>query len=273
MDKPVGELFRSKTFKFYIGPEKTVFTVHGDAVAKRSPALHALINNNMAEANSGTVSWPDVDEDTFIRFCEFCYFEDYSPPNYESPCPATIGKIRYLSVPISKKAGHKLDDLLSDNNYPPTDCRKQFAGRFGTTTRYLGMGTDRVLLGHARLYVIADKYGVSRLKGLVLYKLYKALNSVVLISMEIQNIIKLIRFAYNDDNTRKRVQGIDELRKLVTRFAVSIVVHIGANAAFLELLQEGGDFVVDFWKVVWAKRISLLPQANSSTPSLFTRPG
>ncbi|GBF64438.1 hypothetical protein TMEN_7144 [Trichophyton mentagrophytes] len=81
MDKPFGKLIHSDIFTFHIGPEKAPFAVHSVAIARQSPALDALVNSNMTEARSRTVTWPDVDVDTFIRFCEFCYLNDYSPPS------------------------------------------------------------------------------------------------------------------------------------------------------------------------------------------------
>ncbi|EEP75358.1 predicted protein [Uncinocarpus reesii 1704] len=83
MDQSFGELICSNLFTFLIGPQKVAFKVHSDAIAKQSPALSALVHGGMIEAKSRRVEWPDVDEDTFVRFCEFCYSNDYSAPVHE----------------------------------------------------------------------------------------------------------------------------------------------------------------------------------------------
>jgi hypothetical protein len=68
-------------FTFQIGPDKKDITVHSFPLATLSPALHALMNGDMIEAKTRRIEWSDVDEDTFIRLCEFAYLHDYTPPS------------------------------------------------------------------------------------------------------------------------------------------------------------------------------------------------
>jgi hypothetical protein len=77
-----NSVFTSKMFIFAIGVDRKPITVHAEAIAKQSKALHALINGDMAEAHSCRVDLDDVDEDTFIRFCQFAYTGEYETPAF-----------------------------------------------------------------------------------------------------------------------------------------------------------------------------------------------
>ncbi|KAJ5614516.1 hypothetical protein N7528_008170 [Penicillium herquei] len=71
----------SSLVTFVIGAEKKEIRVHSYPIADLSQALNALINGEMLEATTGRVEWPDIDEDTFIRLCEFAYLRDYVAPS------------------------------------------------------------------------------------------------------------------------------------------------------------------------------------------------
>ena len=75
-------MFRSKLVDFHVGPEGTNFTVHAQPLARLSQPLNTLINGNMLEAKTGVIDWKDTDEETFLRFCEFAYVQDYTPPRF-----------------------------------------------------------------------------------------------------------------------------------------------------------------------------------------------
>ncbi|KAM5454246.1 hypothetical protein MaudCBS49596_002260 [Microsporum audouinii] len=320
MDKPFGKFIRSKLFTFHIGPEKVPFVVNSEAIAKQSSALGALVNSNMIEAHSRTVAWPDVDEDTFVRFCEFCYLDDYSPPSCAcdikqpvetgeteaSPAAALMipkpepeleialsstgrskkGKKKKLGsqkarplddwtqfseeekksdnlpsdedYPFPEMKGKELDNLLRDKDYPLPERCSRFTEQFKPFSNVTeDQDFSPVFLGHARLYVIADKYCIETLKDLVLYKLYTTLKGFTLFKKRVGDLIKLIRFIYHDGNTRGQTKVLDPLRKLVTLYAATKLNDIALDALFLETLEDGGEFVVDFWKLNWQKRARL----------------
>lgn len=58
--------------------------MHAGVITGLSRALDVLINDSCAgagkleEARTGTITWRDVDEDTFLRFFQFAYTGDYS---------------------------------------------------------------------------------------------------------------------------------------------------------------------------------------------------
>ncbi|KAE8374445.1 hypothetical protein BDV26DRAFT_42727 [Aspergillus bertholletiae] len=106
-----------------------------------------------------------------------------------------------------------------------------------------------VFLGHARLYVLADKYGIEPLQQLVLHKLKQTLQNFKLCAENVTDIAELVRFTYA--NTPCLVTRKDQLRTLVTMFIVYSLGRLGDDESFQDLLGEGGDFVVDFWQAVW----------------------
>lgn len=141
-----------------------------------------------------------MDEDTFVRFCEFCYLDNYSPPscgwdgNTEeeiTPLKADVqpeapgsecselpkSYVSYFATTGKKKKNKRVPDLeLLDHEYPlPKRCA-QFTEQFKP---FPNATSDQdftpVFLEHARLYVMADKYCIETMKGLVLYKLHTTL--------------------------------------------------------------------------------------------------
>ena len=72
--------------KFVVGAaiddSPTEFTVHVDAIAQLSTALHSLTNSS-PEARAGRVTWKHVGKETFERFAQFAYTGDYSIPKTE----------------------------------------------------------------------------------------------------------------------------------------------------------------------------------------------
>jgi hypothetical protein len=114
-----------------------------------------------------------------------------------------------------------------------------------------------VFLGHARLYVFADKYDIQPLKLLALKKLHQTLTIFTLYAQRVGDIVGLVKFTYENTveravsshgNTVDRVVT-EELRDLVMEYVVSKLEKI-LGEEFDHLIREGGDFVVDFWHKV-----------------------
>ena len=107
-----------------------------------------------------------------------------------------------------------------------------------------------VFLGHARLYVFADKYGISILRALSLDKLHRTLTYFTLFSERIGDILALARYAYkNTPNYENEV--VDDLRRLVTQYIVCQFWAFENTDEFYSLLEEGGQpFIRDWWNLV-----------------------
>lgn len=74
-------LIRSPEFHFLIGHDRRKLTIHAGLVHNLSAPLDALMNNGcMKEAVTRTATIDDVEEETFIAFCEFGYKGNYTTP-------------------------------------------------------------------------------------------------------------------------------------------------------------------------------------------------
>jgi len=93
-------------------------------------------------------------------------------------------------------------------------------------------------------------YGVDALKTLVLHKIHETLLKFTLYAGRIGDIIKLVKFAYSDDNTMDIKGTPDKLRAMMVHYIMSEIDSFSRTREFLELLKDGGTFVKDFWMKV-----------------------
>jgi hypothetical protein len=107
-----------------------------------------------------------------------------------------------------------------------------------------------VFLAHARLYTFADMRLIYPLKGLALQKLYMTLSAFQLYHQRVGDIVKLARYAYDHGSDRSTAGVVNDLRELVVEYIASEVEIVGKHPDFKALLEDGGEFVTDFWKVV-----------------------
>jgi hypothetical protein len=280
----------------------------------------------MAESLAKSATLEHVEEEDFLRFCQFAYLGDYFTPPYTSqatngivlPHQGLNGKddiqsheeeLDFSRAALKKKKKKKSrwveeseDEegplpspppppppsppqtpiwtswgiiVSSTESYSIETLRRRFADRkfckelprqviFNTCEPVSNSNSTQdytsVFLAHARLYVFADKYLVEPLKQLVLRKLHQTLVGFELYPERIGDVVELVRFVYSDDNMSGN--GVNELRALVTMYIASRVQKFHESDSFLDLLQEGGDFVRDFWLVV---RKSITEQTSVDT--------
>lgn len=263
-------------FTFFVGEKQAKVPVHAAAIAKQSWVLDRLINGHMIEAQTLSASLSDVSEEDFVKFCEFAYTGDYptspcttiagceeaeeenstaegEPPGEPGPPPPSPPPDEWASWGKKKPKKPSRTALLrtdfDSKSYCPVLPRQTFldacqvVGNSKCTENY-----TPVFLGHARLYVLAEKYGVEPLKRLTLHKLHKTLVDFALFEKRMEDIAELVRFSYCNDNTRDG--GNDDLRALVLNFVASRHAEIGGSEPFLSLVEECGVFARDFWLFV-----------------------
>jgi hypothetical protein len=90
-----------------------------------------------------------------------------------------------------------------------------------------------VLLAHASLYVLGEKWGVNSLKLLVLSKLHQTLSTLRLDAWKVQEIIDLARYMYLDSSTPDLETDIDGLRKLISLYMAANVEIISEHTSFM----------------------------------------
>ncbi|KAJ5151430.1 uncharacterized protein N7482_010682 [Penicillium canariense] len=264
------------------------------------------MNGEMIEAKTRHVDWSEVDEDTFVRLCEFAYFRNYTPPTFR----LVDGMFPAEGTKLAKgKSKHKKRRLNANSDAAPkpepepepqtdlaiapdespaskhTICNdaeipyaersiwtKQLRGAFDRTLivprrqsqsddlgyaytppRNTGPWEDfnPVFIDQARLYVLADKYGIESLRRLILSKLQETLRSFKLYDAGVTGIIEFVRFVYSN-TPPNHGNRMDPMRNLVTRYIVSVLGQIGKNESFQQLLADGGPFVSDFWPIIWS---------------------
>ncbi|KAJ5052612.1 hypothetical protein J3E72DRAFT_365024 [Bipolaris maydis] len=105
---------------------------------------------------------------------------------------------------------------------------------------------------HARLYCFAHLRLIMPLKALTLHKMHKTLMNFKLYTKRVGDIIELARYAYSNPDLPDRSDDgtIDELRKLVVEYIVCEIDIIGKCDEFVKYMEEGGEFVGDFWRMV-----------------------
>jgi hypothetical protein len=80
--------------------------------------------------------------------------------------------------------------------------------------------------------------------------MYHTLKSFKLYRTRVAGAIEFVRFVYSN-TTPSYANKVDVMRGLATRYVVSVLGQVGKKKAFQELLEEAGDFVVDFWRIIW----------------------
>lgn len=107
------------------------------------------------------------------------------------------------------------------------------------------------LLTSARLYAFAHIRIIPGLVTLSLYKIHKSLTTMVGL-FRTEDFMEVARFAYShkDISNRKEDGTIDRLRLLVVQYIVSEIDTIGKNKSFLKMMEQGGEFVGDLWRMM-----------------------
>jgi len=241
-------IFSSRQFVFVVGENQAAFTVHAAAIASQSPALNVLINGGMAEASEGKADFKDVREDTFARFCQFAYTGNYATPSFvQRPDVELPDNLSSLAISQQVSTSDRDDSRLIE---PTPEPEPEFTEHSGSKpkkakkpskSRLLRQSLDdklynigkihevsaarcevrqnssptedytTVFLGHAELYVFAEKWGIESLKPLALHKLHKTMLSFTLYAARQLDIVQLPRYAYySDENTPDRVDFVDD---------------------------------------------------------------
>jgi hypothetical protein len=108
-----------------------------------------------------------------------------------------------------------------------------------------------VLLAHARLYCFAHLRLIEPLEALTLDKLHKTLMNFKLYKKRVGDIIDLARYAYSNPDLPDRSDDgtLNDLRILVVEYIVCEIDTIGKCDEFVKYMEEGGEFVGDFWRM------------------------
>ncbi|RTE82818.1 hypothetical protein BHE90_002643 [Fusarium euwallaceae] len=93
-----------------------------------------------------------------------------------------------------------------------------------------------VFLSHARLYILADKYGIERLRRLALGRLHQTLIQYVVHKARIADLVALAQEIF--DNTME----FDNARTLIVDYFVCFIEDMQESPELQEALIRGGEF-------------------------------
>ncbi|KAM0541904.1 hypothetical protein ACHAPJ_013050 [Fusarium lateritium] len=238
----------SKPFTFIVGPYQTEYTIHSALVQHQSPALAALVNGGFKESAELSVKWDDVDETTFSSFWQFVYTDDYDTPvsgtENSDNGTAEDTDISEYDADTGRKASR--EERLAEMREPKClglSKHQLLWHEFEMAWNFqdCDLSVDDALrelanpfVHHARVFVLADRYGIERLMALSLGKLSYELGDMdYLTESGIKIILELIRFAFYRPVP-------EELRKLVICYAGCVVEQLWEDKEFQGLVEDNG---------------------------------
>lgn len=203
----------------------------------------------MKEAIEKCAIWQDLDEETFLRFCQFAYTGSYDGAEpHHAPIPEiaeqpndgityqTKGKPKKYPFPPSPYMPTKKDsvwDKFSNLHPGPQD-------KAATRDNLPNHDYTEVFLSHARIYVFADCYGIVALQNLALCKLRQGLMRYTLHEEGPLVIARLVEYCFG--NTADKGGQRDPLRTLVCTYVACKVEDLWKNDYFQELMDTVSEF-------------------------------
>ncbi|KAL2022226.1 hypothetical protein VTK56DRAFT_5836 [Thermocarpiscus australiensis] len=237
----------SKPYTFFVGPTKREFTLHSALVASLSPALDKLVNGPFKEAAEGKAELRDVDEQTFIRFTEFAYTGDYAEIPFLASHLDWCNKMNRANEGGSTRS----QPLFRVRRQDSTSTSSKLWGEFKSTIRVPSNfefhtkaenrdgGDDfaEVFLFHARLFVFADCYGISKLMELSLRKLGRALAALELDNRHegAKAVVRLLQYCFDNPTP-------ESLRSLVLLYTACVARKIWPSSTFQDFFKTHDDF-------------------------------
>ncbi|KAK5057475.1 hypothetical protein LTR84_011475 [Exophiala bonariae] len=104
-----------------------------------------------------------------------------------------------------------------------------------------------IFLSHAKLYVFGKRYSINAPQVIALRKLRCQLSAFKLHPCQINDIVKLLRYTYENTtdsvthpSNTKVSQGIEPLRDLVIAYVVCHIAVISSNREYVALLEQSG---------------------------------
>ena len=111
-----------------------------------------------------------------------------------------------------------------------------------------------VFLSHARLYVFAEKYDKQLLRQLALDELHQMFSIFTSHKERTGDIIALLLYVYDPDNTGESREGVEDLRTLMMIYMGFQMNKLMKDKEFHKALESNGGLLKDYMKIV-AKRI------------------
>lgn len=197
----------------------------------------------MKESTDNYAVWEEVDEETFVRFTQYLYTGDYiaaeatsfpdtADGDKEQPGAATKPTTVVLATtgpydnPKLSWIQEKALDSFKALSYPAKPAAPVTIKDNSDPSK----GFAPVLLSHAKLFVVADCYGIEPLMQLTLHKLHKQLCHFKVHRRRVLDIVQLVEYSYD--------HGPGKLQELTALFASCHLTTLWRSEEFKSLFQE-----------------------------------
>ncbi|KAL6719502.1 hypothetical protein ACLMJK_003742 [Lecanora helva] len=262
-----SSIFTSKPFTFIV--QGKPLYAHAALVAGCSEPFDRMINGHLSEANQGFAILDDVDESTFLRFIRWTYNKDYPANEHSAALGAEESKppeantvddefADWGSWGVNKKEKKKKKKHTTE---PAVEgyLRESFISRqhdvelspYTIPPARANKGPDEdyteVFLGHARMYVFAEKYDIQPLKKLALQKLQHQLAIHTLYIERAGEILSLVNYVYG--NTGETSGNSDDIRTMLAHYIGVEMANLMQDGEIRHIMQENGELLSDFLKM------------------------
>lgn len=214
----------------------------GKGVSRLSIVEYAQESPSYAELEPEPETVPDWGA---VPVAEEIPVAEEAPVVEEVPVPPSV-KVRSISrTPLRTRFNNR--NYLSDGG-PKALILQHFEPKPNSTVY---QNFTPVLLAHARLYCFAHLRLIAPLEVLTLDKLHKTLLNFKLYAERVGDIVELARCAYSNPDLPDRSDDgtLNDLRKMVVDYIVCEIDTIGKCDEFVQFMEEGGEFVGDFWRL------------------------
>ena len=263
-------------FDVIAGPGRVKFLAHA-GILKQSEKLAAEIEGKWKESSDREILLEEWDEETVAYFVEWLYSNDYESPfpvKLPSSTPAKVKASKIFPGKAKKKgqdnhtSSKMADTTTGDTHRPltplseihfsyPSNRPIGYDQRFTEHVAKLTEAKDafdyqHLLLIHAKVYALANYMLLPKLQSEALERLKSILHFIGSLSQlsnpqvsVIPNLVNLVTYVYA--NTNKLMSEEEPLRKLVSTYIASNFVCFDGEGV-QELIERGGDFVLDVWQ-------------------------
>lgn len=194
--------------------------------------------------------WPHVEEATFVRFSQYVYTGDYINPSFEQVgggLSHSIAASGSSSSRLSRKAysiAQGIPETVSFYVSALEDSGITGPGivlPISRTTKNPSDSRAELPVSHAKLYVLADTYGIESLAKHSCYQLARTLIGFKFHKQGITGINELIRYSF--ENTVDKGGKQDLLRSVICITAACQFKVLWADGEFRNIYQTTSEFM------------------------------
>ena len=106
------------------------------------------------------------------------------------------------------------------------------------------------LLAHAKVHVFAEKYLIKELAQMASHLLHREITEYAVDKVGSSNVVRTIQYAYENSDGGNGPNDTSSLKHLMLKHSALKSDRLLQCKAFCNLLREGGDFGVDFAKML-----------------------